>query len=218
MNNNHIIIILLIIIIVILAACLGLLFSQNFGKEDCKINIKCNESLSNGDKINIRLVDFNKTQIANKKISIKLKSDNTTKDYNLTTNENGLCVLTVTDLEDGNYVVNVTFDGDNHYKAANSHKKFTYSDEVSTSSISESSRESSSSTNPIDANRPTNNANYKGYNPYHESEVTSDGWNPSEHEVSRKTLSDGNQEIRYDDGYYRLVDENGYVITYGYRY
>ena len=78
MSNNHIIIFLLIIIIVILAACLGLLFSQNLGKEDCKINIKCNESLSNGDKINIRLVDFKKTQKANKKISVKLKSDNTT--------------------------------------------------------------------------------------------------------------------------------------------
>lgn len=31
------------------------------------------------------------------------------------------------------------------------------------------------------------------------------------------TESDGNQEIRYDDGYFHLVDKNGYVITYGYR-
>ena len=69
---------------------------------------------------------------------------------------------------------------------------------------------------PIDANRPTNDDRYKGYNPNHESEVTSDGWNPREHEVSRQTNPDGSIKIKYDDGYFRLCDENGYVITYGY--
>lgn len=84
-------------------------------------------------------------------------------------------------------------------------------------SISNDSQESGASdTNSIDANRPTNDPNYKGYTPYHESEVTSDGWNPREHETYRETMGDGSQKIHYDDGYFRIVDKNGYVITYGY--
>lgn len=214
MENNHIIIILMVIIIAILAIGVGFLFSQEFGKEDCKINIKCEDSLHNGDNITIKLVDSNKTPIANEQIHLCLKKGNNTKYYNMTTNSNGKGVLTLTDLDDGKYSINVTFDGNSHYKSASKTKKFTYSDEVSASGNGGSS---SGSTNPINDNRPVNDANYKGYNPYHESEVTSDGWNPREHEVSRKTMADGSQEIRYDDGYYRLVDENGYVITYGYK-
>ena len=87
---------------------------------------------------------------------------------------------------------------------------------VSISNDSQQSSDSSSSENSIDSNRPKNDPNYKGYNPYHESEVTSDGWNPKEHEVGRDKLNDGSQRIRYDDGYFRIVDKNGYVITYGY--
>ena len=87
---------------------------------------------------------------------------------------------------------------------------------VSISNDSQQSSDSSSSENSIDSNRPKNDPNYNGYNPYHESEVTSDGWNPKEHEVGRDKLNDGSQRIRYDDGYFRIVDKNGYVITYGY--
>lgn len=70
--------------------------------------------------------------------------------------------------------------------------------------------------NSIDANRPRNDPNYKGYTPRHESEVTSDGWNPKEHETYRESIGGGREKIHYDDGYFTIVDENGYVITYGY--
>lgn len=92
----------------------------------------------------------------------------------------------------------------------NDEENVTSDDEVSESS-------DSSNIDPIEANRPRNDPNYKGYTPLHESEVTSEGWNPREHEVSREDMENGNQRINYDDGYYRLVDSNGYVITYGYR-
>ena len=70
--------------------------------------------------------------------------------------------------------------------------------------------------NCIDANRPRNDPNYKGYTPRHESEVTSDGWNPKEHETYRESIGGGREKIHYDDNYFTIVDENGYVITYGY--
>ena len=83
-------------------------------------------------------------------------------------------------------------------------------------SISNDSQQDSSNVDLIEANRPKNDPNYKGYTPLHESEVTSDGWNPREHETYRENMPDGTQKIHYDDGYFRLVDKNGYVITYGY--
>ncbi|WP_296887467.1 hypothetical protein [uncultured Methanobrevibacter sp.] len=81
--------------------------------------------------------------------------------------------------------------------------------------------------NPYDANRPsyddmrykkstfdpTNPAYYRG--PYHIDEVIN-GWNPSEHEVSRNYLPNGDIEVFYDDDYFRIADSMGYVITYGF--
>lgn len=49
-----------------------------------------------------------------------------------------------------------------------------------------------------------------------EDQITSDGWNPKEHEVSREKLDDGNERVNYDDGYFRIVDKDGNIITYGY--
>lgn len=207
-KDQKIIIILLIIIIAILSIALGTMILQNMPKEECCLKIYCNETMNNGEKVKIKLTDLNKTPIENATINIKLKTDDDTKEYNVTTNKKGTATLALNDLNTGKYIINCTFNGNNHYNHISSEKKFNYDNVVIAST--------SSNENPIDANRPTNNPNYKGYTPNHESEITSDGWNPSEHEVSRKTLDDGNQEIHYDDGYYRLVDSNGYVITYGY--
>ena len=57
---------------------------------------------------------------------------------------------------------------------------------------------------------------YKGYEYKHESEMGRDGWNPAEHEQYREYLSNGNYKIHYDDGYFRLCDKNGYILTYGF--
>lgn len=208
-KNYKIIIILLIIIIAILAIGLGTMLLQNMQKEECSITINCDDVMHDGDKVKIKLKDLNKTPIANATINIQLKTGQNTSEYDVKTNSKGIATLALNDLEDGEYIINCTFNGNEHYKQANSSKKFNYDKEVSTSS-------KSSNVDSIDANRPTNDVNYKGYTPYHESEVTSDGWNPKDHEVSRESLGDGNEKIRYDDGYFRIVDSNGYVITYGY--
>jgi hypothetical protein len=49
-----------------------------------------------------------------------------------------------------------------------------------------------------------------------EDKITPDGWNPSEHEVSREDMGDGYQKVHYDDGYFRVVDKKGNIETYGY--
>lgn len=49
-----------------------------------------------------------------------------------------------------------------------------------------------------------------------EDQITPDGWNPKEHEIGREQVGDGRERVYYDDGYSRLVDENGKILSYGY--
>ena len=57
------------------------------------------------------------------------------------------------------------------------------------------------------------NSNYKTDNKVDD---VINGWDPSEHEVSREDLGDGTVRITYDDGYFRIVDKDGNILTYGY--
>ena len=212
MENDHkTIIILLMAIIGILVICLATLAVQKTGSEECELKITCLDKMFNGEKVKIELTDSNGTPIANAKIHIKLERDNNVSEYDVTTNSEGAATLSLDDLKDGNYAMTCSFDGNSKYAPVNSAKSFKYDSHASTSS------DISNDADSIEANRPKNNPNYKGYNPRHESEPTSDGWNPREHEVSRENMGDGRQRINYDDGYYTLVDSNGYVITYGFR-
>lgn len=49
-----------------------------------------------------------------------------------------------------------------------------------------------------------------------EDQITSDGWDPKKHEVSREYLGDGESRVTYDDGYHRVVDKNGNILSYGF--
>lgn len=49
-----------------------------------------------------------------------------------------------------------------------------------------------------------------------EDEQVIDGWDPKEHEVSREKLDDDLEKVHYDDDYFRIVDSNGKVVSYGY--
>lgn len=212
MEKNHkTIIILLVVIIAILVMCLAALAVQKTGSEECELKITCLDKMFNGEKVKIELKDSNGTPITDAKIHIKLEMDNNVSEYDVTTNSEGAATLSLDDLKDGNYAMTCTFDGNSKYAPANSAKSFKYDSHASISSDITNDADS------IEANRPHNNPNYKGYTPRHESEPTSDGWNPREHEVSREDVGDGRQRINYDDGYYTLVDSNGYVINYGYR-
>ena len=62
---------------------------------------------------------------------------------------------------------------------------------LESNNVSQSSSESQSSSNSIEDNRPVNDPNYKGYNPYHESEITADGWNPNNTASSSFTIPTG---------------------------
>lgn len=177
-------------------------------KKDCSLEITSPDSLNEGDNLTVQLSDAQNQPLSEKTIRILLKNSSASKEYSITTDSNGVAVLTLSEENIGTFNVTCSFEGDGTYKETSTSKEITINSAAKTTS--------STAENSIEANRPKNDPNYKGYTPNNESE-TVNGWNPSEHETYRKTLSDGNTEIHYDDGYFRIVDANGYVITYGYR-
>lgn len=208
METNKVIIIGLVAIIAILLVLIGLTIIPNMQKEDCNIEITSSESLKDNENITIKLSDLNNNPIADKNIKISLSNSNDTQEYTVKTDTNGIATLNLSEGHIGTYNLTCTFDGDDKYKETSSSKEITIEKSVVQA-------EQSTTQDPIEANRPKNDPNYKGYTPNHESEIVN-GWNPAEHETYREKMSDGNEKIHYDDGYFRIVDEKGYVITYGY--
>ena len=63
--------------------------------------------------------------------------------------------------------------------------------------------------------RPTRFCGGKEILTHHETDVI-DGWNPADHEINRYDIGNGMERIEYDDGYFRIVDSHGYVVTWGF--
>lgn len=206
MENNKIIIMLLVVIIALLLLMIGATILPSMNKEDSKLEITSTDSLSEGDNLTVQLSDAKNTPLPGKTIKISL---NNSEEYTVKTDSNGIATLTLSEDNIGTYNVTCTFEGDDTYKESSTSKVIT----IEKGTIQ--ATQSTSAENPIEANRPKNDPNYKGYTPNHESEVIN-GWNPAEHETYRESLGDGTVKIHYDDGYFRIVDANGYVITYGF--
>lgn len=173
-------------------------------KEDCNLEITSLDLLKDNKNLTVKLSDSKNNPISNKSIKISLKSE----EYLVKTDSNGIAILSLSEDNVGTYNVTCTFEGDSKYKESITSKEITI--ENSVTQETQSSAEDS-----IETNRPKNDPNYKGYTPNHESEVIN-GWNPAEHETYRESLGDGTVKIHYDDDYFRIVDKNGYVITYGF--
>lgn len=209
MDNNRTIIILLVVIIAILLLLIGTVVFPSLNKEDTKLEIISLDSLNDGDNLTVQLTDRNNSSLSGKSIKISLTGQNNTQEYTVKTDTNGIATLALSEDNVGKYNVTCIFEGDDTYKKSSDSKEINIEKSVAQAT------QSTSAENPIEANRPKNNPNYKGYTPNHESEVIN-GWNPAEHETYRERLSDGTVKIHYDDHYFRIVDENGYVITYGF--
>lgn len=205
METNKIIIIGLVAVIAVLLVLIGLTVIPNMIKEDCSLEITSPDQLKDNENLTIKLSDSKNNPIGDKNIKISLNNT----EYNVKTDSNGTASLALSEDNIGTYNVTCTFKGDDKYKESSTSKEITVESSVTQAT------QSTSAGNPIEDNRPKNDPNYKGYTPNHESEVVN-GWNPAEHETYRETLSDGTVKIHYDDGYFRIVDKNGYVITYGF--
>lgn len=190
MNSRDIIIICATVIILL---AIGIFIMANpFGSgETAILTMESSQSLTEGDSLILKLSDENGTAISGERIEINLThaSNGVTENFTLKTNANGECRLE--DLIADNFTLSAKFNGNKDYKQA-------------------------TLSGNIYVKKKANASSSDKYKTDNKADDVIDGWDPKEHEVSREDLGDGTYRITYDDGYFRIVDEDGNILTYGY--
>ncbi len=198
MENRNIIIILLVVIVILAAAIGVMMFNTSHAKEATKIKITSDKEQYEGGKLSIELTDLNKTPLSKEIVNVTItnKKGKVVVDDVVKTNSKGKAKLDL-DLKKGKYNVTVSYGGNENYTGTNETQKLSIKEKVTEAVNSQSSSSQSSSHRQ-------------------EYDITPDGWNPREHEVSREPIGDGNERVKYDDGYMRVVDKDGNVISHGF--
>lgn len=117
MDKNKMIIIALIAIIAILIIGLAVVM-PGFGKEKANVTIKSNDTISQGESIEIELTDVNGTPIDNETVNVTLTDENGTEEINVevVTDDDGVAEVEVDDKQEaGNYTVECTFEGNDNF-------------------------------------------------------------------------------------------------------
>ncbi len=129
MDNNKIIIIVLIAIIIALLVGIFAVM-PNMSKQDTKLTFMSNDTIDEGDSIDIRLTDANGTAIANQTVNVTVTDENSTSDYHsVVTDGNGTGKLKL-DNDPGKYNVTISYGGNDQYNGCNATKKITIKEEV----------------------------------------------------------------------------------------
>lgn len=201
MENRQIIIMLLIIIIVLLAAIGFMLFNHSASKQQSIVKITSEARQSEGGVLSVKLTGLNDNPISKEIISIKITDNNgkVVVDDVVKTDSKGKAELDL-NLEKGEYSVNVTYGGNENYTSNGTAQKLIIKEVAVKTEIAES-----------DASEVSSQSSER-----EEDQVTPDGWDPKEHEVSREKLDDGYERVNYDDSYMRVVDKDGNIVSYGY--
>ena len=199
MENNRTVIILLCVIIAILIVGV-VMFSPLMAKEKSNL-ANSDKELNVGDSLTVTLSDDDGVAMANQIVKIRLTDkDGITIDEDVTTDSKGKAKLKVD--EKGKYSVECRFDGDGKYASSSVACNLTV--KKATTEIVNEDKTSDS----VSASSDSEREEYK---------ITPDGWNPREHEVSREPIGNGNERVNYDDGYMRVVDQDGNILSHGWR-
>ena len=192
------IIIILIVIIVILAAAIGfMVLKPMYAKEPTKIKVTSNKTLNERDDLSVKLTNLNKTPLSQEVVNITIKDNNGKFVANkiVKTNDKGNAIMNL-NLKKGKYNVSVSYGGNENYTGNNTTQKLTIKEKVVQAKASQSGGSSQNS----------QREEYK---------ITPDGWNPGEHEIGRRSIGNGLERVGYDDGYFRVVDQDGNIVTHG---
>ena len=197
MNSRDLVV---ICVTIILLLAIGIFMMTNSSSAETTIlSMTSSSMLTEGDSLILKLNTENESSIANQKIQINLTHEDNgiTENFTLKTDSNGECKLE--DLPAGNFSLMAKYNGNKNYKESSISGKLTVNKKASQKTSKNSTK--------------TEDNQYKS--DYKVDDVIN-GWDPSEHEVSREDLGDGTVRITYDDGYFRIVDEDGNILTYGY--
>lgn len=143
MEKNNIIILLLVIVIIALLVGIAAVM-LNVSKEDSVLAFKSESILTEGDSINVCLSDAKGNPIANQTVNITITDkDNSNSHYSVVTNEKGVAVLKL-DKGAGEYVVAISYDGNDRYAPSNATQKLTVKQKETIEAESSTTSESSS--------------------------------------------------------------------------
>ena len=196
LENKNIIIVLAAVLIV-LAFIAGMVFTS-LSKEECNLIIP-HKTISAGGSFVVVLEDAQENPVCNRTVNIQLVNDDGTKiDEDAVTNSKGKAKISVDD--EGKYSVRCSFGGDDKYSSAS----------ITGELIVKKATTEVVETQADNVDSSSQNSQREEY------QITSDGWNPREHEVSREFLDGGHERVKYDDGYFVIVDKDGNIITHGF--
>ena len=158
MDYNKIIIALLIVMVVIIVA--GIMIFGPFAKEGANLSVTTNNVLYDGDNFGISLIGNDGKPIVNAAVDVKIIDANGGENPQvITTDEKGEGLLQLKGLTPGNYIVNVTYSGDNHYNSNNTSQNIEFKEIKAVETSSQSS--SGGSGLPYDINNlPPSNDPY----------------------------------------------------------
>lgn len=117
MDRNKIIIIALIAVIAILLIGIAVVM-PGFGKEQSNVAIKSNDTISQGESIEIELTDVNGTPINNETVNVTVTDENGTEEISVevVTDDEGIAEVEIdNEQEAGNYTVECTFEGNDNF-------------------------------------------------------------------------------------------------------
>lgn len=80
--------------------------------ESTSLTVKSSDTLKDGDSYSVELCDSKGNPIANQDISISFGSNS----FNLTTDENGIAILKISNVPADEYDVKIQYNGNSHYK------------------------------------------------------------------------------------------------------
>ena len=145
MDKNKIILIALIVVII--AFLVGIFAAMpNMNKQNTNLTIISNDTLNEGDSIEIKLTDADGNLLVNQTVNVTIKdNNNASSSYSVVTNESGFGALKLDKIA-GEYNVTISYGGNDKYNGCSATQKITIKDEVK-QTVSESSTSSSSSSN-----------------------------------------------------------------------
>lgn len=132
MNKNLIIAILVIIIIAVVGVSV---FGSGFGsgKTNTQINFLNENTLKNGDQIQIELKDAQGNAIANEIVNFTYQANGQDEKYSVVTNAEGKAYLTLSNEDAGDHQVTASYGGSDKYNPCSVTQTITISEGESTS-------------------------------------------------------------------------------------
>ncbi len=150
MNKN---IIIAILVVVIIAAAAALFFAHPSDKLETQLNFVSDDTLQNGEQIQIQLNDSQGKALSGKTVNVTFNDEK----YSVTTDQNGKVYITISGEDPGSYDVVADFAGDDKYNACTAKATVTLTDDQADDEVEQTDVESTANTytNGTDNNNGT---------------------------------------------------------------